>query len=72
MKIETPVLQSLARINANEPKFVEWLQSKVNQYGVDGLRQRDDVTLRNIQGRGQELLEIVELLKTANEILRKA
>jgi len=72
MKIDRPTLEILARVNMHEPKFVEWLESRLAKHRDDALMGRDEIDVRIAQGRGREVAEIIRLLSDANEHLRKA
>lgn len=56
----------------HQPKFVEWLESRLTRHRDEALSARDEIDVRLAQGRGQELANIIKLMKDANETLRKA
>ncbi len=70
--IQKPVLESAARISTGETTFVKWLEEKLEEYKVKALLQPDDVQMRTLQGRGQELMDIIKVIKEAPMLLRKA
>jgi hypothetical protein len=72
MKLDQQAIESLARIKIQEPRFVEWLQSRLEKCRDDAVMQRDDVPIRWAQGRAQELRDILEAVNSAADILRKA
>lgn len=55
-----------------EPVFLEWLEGKLDEYKTKVLLQPDDTQLRTLQGRGQEIMDIVKVIKEAPTMLRKA
>lgn len=69
---DTQVLESLARIQAQEPHFVKWLDGRLAEYHNDAIMQRDDVAMRWAQGRGQEAKDLLDMLRNASSFLRKA
>lgn len=52
--------------------FLEWLEGKLDEYKTKVLLQPDDTQLRTLQGRGQEIMDIVKVIKEAPTMLRKA
>lgn len=71
MKIETPVLEALARLKSSEPRLVEWLEQRAQRHIIQMVNQTDDVAMRMAQGRVQEVTEILDIIKDAGNILRK-
>lgn len=71
-KIDTQVLESLARIGYAEKRLMDWLDERLNEHKERLMQQTDDVQMRILQGRAQELAELRVLIKTAPELLRKA
>lgn len=71
-KIALPVLESLARIGHSDKVLMDWVEARLNEYQEKLMHQTDDVQLRILQGRAQELAEIRNLIKTAPELCRKA
>jgi hypothetical protein len=72
MKVDIPTLEVLASVHLHQPKFVEWLESRLARHRDEALSARDEIDVRLAQGRGQELANIIKLMKDANETLRKA
>lgn len=72
MKLETKVLESLARLKTQEPNFTRWLENRLEKCRDDAVMQRDDVSTRWAQGRAQELRDILEAINSAADVLRKA
>jgi len=66
------VLEALARIGFTEKPLMNWLTERLAGYDKSNRLQTDDVQLRISQGRAQELAEILELVKKAPDICRKA
>lgn len=61
-------LEAMGRVKRGEPIFVEWLQSRFEEYS-DNLALVDDITyVRWHQGRMQELKEILSLLDKASKL----
>lgn len=71
-KIDHQVLESLARIGYVEKRLMDWLDERLNEHKERLMQQTDDVQMRILQGRAQELAELRVLIKTAPEVLRKA
>lgn len=66
------VFESLARIGYSEKPLVDWITERLAEYQERMMFQADDVQMRILQGRAQELAEIRALIRKAPEILRKA
>lgn len=71
-KIAPQVLESLARISFAEKPLVDWLDERLNECKERLMYQTDEVQMRVLQGRAQELAELRVLIRTAPELLRKA
>jgi len=71
-KIPTPVLESLARIGFAEKQLMDWFDDRLREYQDRIMYQSDEVQLRILQGRAQELADIRVLIKNAPELCRKA
>lgn len=71
-KVAPQVLESLARIGYAEKPLMDWLEERLKDYQDRIMHQTDEVQLRILQGRAQELAEIRVLIKTAPELCRKA
>jgi len=71
-QIPDNVLEALARIGYAEKPLMNWLTERLAGYDKNNRLQTDDVQLRISQGRAQELAEILELVKKAPDICRKA
>ncbi|GMQ92430.1 MAG: hypothetical protein BMS9Abin11_1759 [Gammaproteobacteria bacterium] len=72
MRTDTRDYEVLASTHAGNPKLVEWLNRRLKSMDELARKAREDVDVRWAQGRAQELLEIIEGLEGAAEILRKA
>lgn len=72
MNVNTDELEILARVNFSEPKFVDFLEKRLTIYSDAAILQQDEVALRWVQGRAQEVRDLLILLKNASETLRKA
>lgn len=72
MKIDSKILESLARLKTQEPNFAKWLEDRLEKCRDDAVMQRDDVSTRWAQGRAQELRDILEAINSAADVLRKA
>lgn len=71
-KIQTQVLESLARIGYSEKPFVDWLDVSISALQDQAVYQPDETQLRILQGRAQALMELKKYIKEAPELLRKA
>lgn len=71
-KVDRTQLEVLARIKAQEPRFVEFLQSRLHSHVGQTIAQQDDVSLRWAQGRAQEATDLLQLLENAADALRTA
>lgn len=71
-KPTTQVLEACARLQASEPRFMEYLETRLQDYHSDMVKQQDEVLMRWAQGRAQELEDLIKLLKQSPEYLRKA
>ena len=72
MKLDPQTSEALARVYVQEPKFVEWLQSRFTKNCQDAAKLRDDIDVRQAQGRAQESEDILNMMKRTTEPLRKA
>lgn len=70
--IPQQVLESFARIGYSEKPLMAWLEERLREYDRRNRFQPDDVQLRISQGRAQELSDILDMARTAPELLRKA
>jgi len=66
------ILEALARIGYAEKPLMNWLTERLKDMQDRMMFQTDEVQLRILQGRAQELAEILELVKKSPEICRKA
>lgn len=71
-KIAQKVLESMARMRFAEKDFCDWLDEKLAGYQTSIMFQTDEVQLRILQGRAQELAEIRNTMKEASDLARKA
>lgn len=71
-KIASHTLEALARIRFSEKQLVDWVRERRDEYREKLELQTDDVQLRILQGRAQELTSILDLIEQAPELLRKA
>ena len=71
LKPDQSVLEALARIGVQEPKFIEWMRGRLNVVTNVTIQERDDTTLRMAQGRAQELADILAFIQQAPELLNK-
>lgn len=51
---------------------MEYLETRLQDYHSDMVKQQDEVLMRWAQGRAQELEDLIKLLKQSPEYLRKA
>lgn len=65
------VLEFFALLPHKQPAIYSWLQDRSRSYDVRMRKERDDVTFRQVQGRAQEINDILELVQQAPEILGK-
>jgi hypothetical protein len=72
MKIDIKVVEALARLKSSEPVFIEWLQERLNKHHKDITTMEKEVHVRWSQGRAQELSDLIDNIKGANDIIRKA
>jgi hypothetical protein len=70
---DTPkdVLEFFAMLPHRQPAIHNWLLERSRSYDVRMRKERDDVTFRHVQGRAQEINDILELVQQAPEILVK-
>lgn len=71
-KVDRKYLEVLARVKAQEPALVEFLQARLHSHVGQTIAQNDDVSLRWAQGRAQEVTDLLQLLDQAAEALRTA
>ena len=71
MQATTKQLEACARLNAQEPGFLEFLEARLEDTRSNAVMQRDEVSMRWAQGRAQELVELIKLVTTAQDLLRK-
>jgi hypothetical protein len=58
-------VEALARVMRMEPSFVSWLQQRYTEY-CDQIQQVDDPTkVRWVQGRMQEIQQILDTMQKA-------
>lgn len=69
--IPNEVLEFFALMPHNHKALYEWLSVKGRAYDERMRRERDDITLRQVQGRAQELNEMLDLVQQAPAILEK-
>ena len=62
----------MARIGYAEKPFVDYLDVRILELKEDMMFQNDDVQLRILQGRAQELSKLRELIRKAPDMARKA
>jgi hypothetical protein len=67
MLIDKPILEALARIKRSEPSFVAWLESRYAEY-CKTIAAADDPQLRWVQGRMQELQQIIDTMDKADKL----
>lgn len=72
IKPNPQVIGALARIGYSEKVLVDWMDESLAELKEKVMFQTDEVQLRILQGRAQELSEIRELIKKAPELARKA
>lgn len=72
MQPDKYVIESCARLKAEHPNFVSWLQRRQAEAGRDAAMHIDEVVVRRAQGRYQELEEILALIMNGADYLRKA
>ena len=71
-KVAPVILEALARVGYSEKQLMDWLDERLVEYKDRIMFQTDEVQMRILQGRAQELAELRGLIKTAPELLRKA
>lgn len=71
-QIPAQVLESMARIGYAEKPFVDYLDAQIEELKEGIMFQNDDVQLRILQGRAQELSKLRKSIKEAPNTLRKA
>jgi len=59
-------------VHLGNPKLVEWLKRRLKSTDDIARNAKDEVDVRWAQGRAQELLELIEALEGAVNVLRKA
>ena len=72
MRTDTTDYEVLASVHRGNPKLVEWLERRLKSTEDTARKARDEVDVRWAQGRAQELIELLEALEGAADILRKA
>lgn len=71
MRTDSKDYEVLASAHLNNPKLVEWFKRRLAVTEDTTRKGRDEVDVRWAQGRAQELIEIIEALEGATNILRK-
>lgn len=71
-QISAQVLESMARIGYAEKPFMDYLSTQISELQESIMYQNDDVQLRILQGRAQELSKLRKLIKEAPDMARKA
>lgn len=71
-QISAQVLDSMARIGYAEKPFMDYLSTQISELQESIMYQNDDVQLRILQGRAQELSKLRKLIKEAPDMARKA
>lgn len=71
-QISSQALDSLARIGYAEKPFMDYLDVQISELQEGIMFQTDDVQLRILQGRAQELHRLRKLIKEAPGMARKA
>ena len=64
--------ESCARIRFEHEKFLSHLKERLEKYQEELVLQRDEVTVRWVQGRCQELSFLIGNIENASDYLRKA
>jgi hypothetical protein len=64
--------EACARIKFEHTEFLSGLKNRLEKYRSDAVLQRDEVTVRWVQGRCQELSAIIDDIEGASDYLRKA
>lgn len=59
-------------MHVGNPKLAEWLRDRLKSTDEVARMAKDEVDVRWAQGRAQELIELIEALEGAANILRKA
>ncbi len=72
MRTNTEDYTMLASVHAGSPKLVEWLKRRLESMDDIARKAREEVDVRWAQGRARELIELIEQLEGAADILRKA
>lgn len=71
-QISAQALESMARIGYSEKPFTDYLDVQISELQESIMFQTDDVQLRILQGRAQELHRLRKLIKEAPDMARKA
>ena len=70
IKPSPQVLERLAQIKGDKI-LTDWLTAGLEAYRDDAVMQRDDITLRVVQGKAQGLKELLEMIQQSPDILEK-
>lgn len=71
-QISANTLESMARIGYSEKPFMDYLDVQLTELQESIMFQTDDVQVRILQGRAQELYRLRKLIKEAPDMARKA
>jgi len=66
MTLDKSILEALARVKRSEPSFIEWLQSRYNEY-CKTVATAEDPQLGWTQGRMQEIAQIIDTMSRAEK-----
>jgi len=72
VKPDRQALEVMARLGYDAKAFVEFLKARLVEYDENLRNQPDEVQLRILQGRAQEVSGILDLINKAPELIRKA
>jgi hypothetical protein len=65
------VLEFFIQLPHRQPALYNWLAERSRAYDARMRKERDDVTFRHLQGRAQEINELLELVQQAPGIIQK-
>jgi hypothetical protein len=65
------VLEFFAMLPHSHKALCTWLEARSRSYDVRMRKERDDVTFRHVQGRAQEINDLLDMIQQAPAILEK-
>ena len=70
-KLDEKVMADLIRIKNELPAAMEWLEASLETYTMECTTQRDEVLLRQAQGKAQLLSDVLGDIAKSPEYLKK-